>query len=302
MKSRSLIMLLVIVAFACGLLIVNAQEPDEEVRGAFLSTRPKTTNMNARRVRRPPRNTNSGASSTTAMNTNAHMANANTKNYSNQNNATVSGPAQAIGLGYTLYMRDSNGRSVRVEPGREFHNGDRVRISLEPNVDGFLYVFHTEGNGPAEMIYPDPRLDEGENWIEAHVPMEVPSSEETDERLRWFMFYGDPGVEHLYVVVTRKPLPLVPTGGDLVNFCAANKGKCPWRPALEVWVQLQDANKAEVKVVASHEFGQAQTEKEQVATTRGLGLDQSAPQPAVIRMSAATRAPVLVTVLDLIHK
>jgi hypothetical protein len=287
-------------AFACGLLIVNAQEPDEDVRGAFLSTRPKTTNQSAKRRPRPPRNTNSSASSTT-MNTNAGSQ-TNTTNYSNQNNATISGPAQPIGLGYTLYMRDSNGRSVRVEPGHEFHSGDRVRISLEPSVDGYLYVFHTEGDGQPEMIYPDPRLDEGENWIEAHVPMEVPSSQQGDERYHWFVFDNNPATERLYVVVTRKPLPLVPTGSDLVNFCAANRGKCPWRPAPEVWAQLQDANKAEVKVVASHSFGQAQTEKEQVATTRGLGLDQSAPQPSVIRMNVATKATVLVTVLDLIHK
>src|SRR5439155_730976 len=132
--------------------------------------------------------------------------------------------------------------------------------------------------------------------------VEVPSSGETDERLRWFTFYGDAGTERLYVVVSREPLPLVPTGNDLVNFCSANKGKCPWHPAAEVWARVQAANKAEVKVVTSNTFGQSQTEKEQVATTRGLGLDQSAPQPAVIRMSATTNAPVLVTVLDLVHK
>lgn len=302
MKSRSFIMLLLAAAFACGLLIVKAQAPDDEVRGAFLSSRPKTTNQNATRRRRPPRNTTNSASPTNANAGVPHPANANTKNYSNRNSSTSSGPAQAIGLGYTLFMRDPNGRSVRTEPGREFHNGDRVRISLEPNVDGYLYVFHTEGNGPAEMIYPDARLDGGENWIEAHVPMEVPSSEETDERLRWFTFYGDPGIERLYVVVTRKPLPSVPTGAELVNFCSTNKNKCPWRPFPEVWAQLQDATKADVKVVISGSFGQAQTEKEQVATTRGLGLDQSAPQPSVIRMNVATTAPVLVTVLDLIHK
>src|SRR5258706_13518790 len=300
MKSRSLIMLFLIVALACGFLIVSAQEPDDDVRGAFLSTRTKTTNQNAPRRRRPPRNAN--VSSSTAMNANSHMANANTKSYSNQNSNGVSGPVQAIGLGYTLYMRDSSGRSVRVEPGHEFHSGDRVRISLEPSVDGYLYVFHTEGAGQPEMIYPDPRLDEGENWIEAHVPMEVPSSEQADERYHWFVFDNNPATERLYVVVTRKPLPLVPTGGDLVKFCSTNKDRCPWRPVPEVWAQLQDANKAEVKVVASHTFGQSQTEKEQVATTRGLGLDQSGPHPSVIRSNVATRAPVLVTVLDLIHK
>jgi len=303
MKSRSLILLFLIVALACGFLIVSAQEPDDDVRGAFLSTRPKTTNQNATRRRRPPRNAN--VSVTAAMNVNAGVsqtANANSTKFSNQNSSMMNRPAQAIGLGYTLFMRDSSGRRVRVEPGHEFHSGDRVRISLEPSVDGYLYVFHTEGAGQPEMIYPDARLDEGENWIEAHVPMEVPSSEQADERYHWFVFDNNPATERLYVVVTRQPLPSVPTGVDLVKFCTENKNKCPWRPFSEVWAQLQEANKAEVKVVTSNTAGQSQTEKEQVATTRGLGLDQSAPQPAVIRMTASTNASVLVTVLELIHK
>jgi hypothetical protein len=299
-------MLLAIVAFACGVFVVTAQEPDDEVRGAFLSTRPKTTNQTATRKRRPPRNMNSNASSVN-KNTNtgtSQTANANTRKYTDPNGVVVSGSAstQPIGLGYTLFMRDSSGRALRVEPNHEFHSGDRVRISLEPSIDGYLYVFHTEGAGEPEMIYPDARLDAGENWIEAHVPMEVPSSEQADERYHWFVFDNNPATERLYVVVTRDPLPAVPTGADLVKFCSANKDKCPWRPLSEVWSQVQLSSKAEVKIVTSKTSGQPQSEKEQVATTRGLGLDQSAPQPAVIRMNAVTNAPVLVTVLELVHK
>jgi hypothetical protein len=296
MRSKTFIILLAVVALACGLFVVSAQEPADEVRGAFMSTRPKSTNMNAP-SRRHRRNTNSGATNTSAGTT----KNANSSGPKNSG-STARVSLQPIALGYTLFMRDANGRSVRVEPSHEFHNGDRVRISLEPNIDGYLYVFHTEGDGAPEMIFPDARLDAGYNSVEAHVPMEVPSSEETDERLRWFTFYGAPGIERLYVIVTREPLPLVPIGDDLVSFCAANKDKCPWHPSAEVWVRVQDANKAEVKVVTTGTFGQAQTKKEEIATTRGLGLDKSAPQPAVIRMSASTNAPVLVTVLDLVHK
>ncbi len=298
MRSKSFIVLLAIVSLACGLVVVSAQGPDDEVRGAFLSTRPKTTNNNAPSRRRRTRNTNS--SSVTAKNANSATANANRSG--NKNSSVANKPAQAIGLGYTLFVRDSNGRSVRAEPSREFHNGDRVRIALEPNVDGYLYVFHTEGDDAPEMIYPDPRLDGGENWIEAHVPIEVPSSEEMDERLRWFTFYGNAGIERLYVVVTREPLASVPAGNELVGFCATNKDKCPWHPSSEVWAQVQNATRAEVKVVAAKSFGQAQSEKEKVATARGLGLDQSAPEPSVIRMNASTNAALLVTVLDLIHK
>lgn len=298
MRSKSFIVLLAVAAFAFSLLVTSAQEPDDEVRGAFLSSRPKKTSANAPSRRQRPRNPNSNLSSAANKNTNA----ANTNSLDNKNSAGANVPSQAIGLGYTLFMRGANGRSVRVEPGREFHNGDRVRIALEPNVDGYLYVFHTEGDGAPTMIYPDARLDAGNNWVEAHVPMEVPSSEEVDERLRWFAFYGNAGTERLYVVVAREPLDSVPAGNDLVNFCSANKDKCPWHPPAEVWAQVQDATKAEVKIVTSKTFGQTQTEKEKTATTRGLGLDQSAPQPSVIRMNALSKAGLLVTVLDLVHK
>jgi len=306
MKSRLFIAPIVLAAFVFGLIIVNAQQSDDEVRGVFLSTRPKTTNSNApgRRRQRPPRNANTSA----VKNTNQQSANSSSgsvtananRKFTNTNSAAP--PLAAIGLGYTLFMRDENGRAVRIEPGREFHNGDRIRISLEPNVDGYLYVFHTEGEGQPEMIFPDSRLEGGENWIDAHVPIEVPSTIETDERLRWFQFYGNPATERLYIVVTREPLPGVPTGDALVSYCNANKDKCPWRPATELWTRIQQDSRANVKVVTNKVSGEVQTSAEQNATTRGLGLDQSAPQPSVIRLTATTTAPVLVTILDLVHK
>ncbi len=300
--SRLIILAIVLLSAASGIFLASAQQSDEEVRGAFLSSRPKTTNSNApatRRRRPPQRQTNT--SSNVAKNANTTAKNANTSiSFANANSNRL--PMSAIALGYTIFMRDMNGRAVRVDPTREFHNGDAIRLSLEPNVDGYVYVFHTENDGLPEMIYPDARLEGGENWIEAHVPVDIPSTLEADERLRWFQFYGNAGTERLYVVVTRDPLPEVPIGENLMKYCAANKDKCPWKPPVEAWAQIQLASKAEVRVVTSKTSGQPETQKEQVATTRGLGLDQTAPQPSVIRMSAATNAPVLVTILDLVHK
>jgi len=104
------------------------------------------------------------------------------------------------------------------------------------------------------------------------------------------------------VVLTREPLADVPIAETLTALCSANKSNCPWHPSAEVWARVRQAAKADVKVVTSNTAGQAQTEKEEAAATRGLGLDQSAPQPSVIRMSASTGAPVLVTMLNLVHK
>src|SRR5437016_6990575 len=142
MKSRISIALFAVVGLACGMLLARAQEPDDEVRGAFLSSRPKTTNTSAPSHRhRPPRNPNANSSTTAAnVNTGKTTINANTKSLGNKNTSSMNVPLQAIGLGYTLFMRGANGRSVRAEPTREFHNGDGVRISLEPNVDSYLYI------------------------------------------------------------------------------------------------------------------------------------------------------------------
>lgn len=311
MSCKVLIGLLSLCLGICGILAAQAQQQgeDEQVRGAFLSTRTEPSGAvkpaGARRKRRRTGDRkNTSASNANSSAKNANSGNKTTARTTDKGGVKVSGagPKPAIGLGYTLFMRDSSGNAVRVDPAREFRNGDRVRISLEPNMSGFLYIFHSENDGPPEMIFPDARLEAGDNLVEAHVPFEVPSSEETNERLRWLTFYGNAGTERLYIVLASERLKSVPAGDDLVAFCAANKDKCPWHPTSEAWAQVQDAMKADVKVVASKTYGQPETEKEKEATTRGLGLDGSAPAPSVIRMNASTEAPTLVTVLDLIHK
>jgi len=204
----------------------------------------------------------------------------------------------AIGLGYTLYMRDENGNAMRVDPSREFRAGDRIRLALETNTDGYLYIFHTENNGEPQMLYPDIRLEKGDNRIEAHVPYEIPWNEPGVEN--WFKFDANPASERLYIVVTREPLPGIPTETALVNYCGQNR--CPWRPPVGLWAQVKANGQAKVGIVKSSSYGQKQTQTEQVAVTRGLGLDQSAPEPSVIRMNASTTLPILVTAVDLIHR
>src|SRR5215471_13557514 len=304
MKLKLVILATILAALSCGVYIASAQQSDDEVRGMFIGSRPKTTNPNPppRRRHQPPRNTNTSVAKNQNSARNTNTTNTQNGNTSAANRNSSNAKPQAIALGYTMFMRDVNGRAVRIDPTREFHTGDRIRISLEPNIDGYLYVFHTEGDGQPEMIFPDARLEAGENWVEAHVPIDVPSTVETDERLKWFQFYGNPATEHLFVVVTREPLSDVPIADTLVTLCRTNKENCPWHPTVEVWTRIQQAARAEVKVVTNNSAGKEQTEKEQVATTRGLGLDQTAPQPSVIRMNASTSAPILVTTLDLVHK
>ena len=74
-------------------------------------------------------------------------------------------------MGLTLFGRDANGLSVRVDPSRVFRSGERVRVLVETNTDGHLYIFNTTDGGKPLMIYPNAELDEGGNYIQAHVPL-----------------------------------------------------------------------------------------------------------------------------------
>jgi hypothetical protein len=241
------------------------------------------------------------------------MANGNSSTSSNSSNLTPLSNSfanstykpEAIGLGYTLYQNDGSGFPVRVDPLTEFRAKDQIRLVFEPNTDGYLYVFYTENDGPAQMLFPDARLRNGNNAVLAHVPYEVPSSLEPDEKLRWFVFDNKPATERIYVVVTRQPMQGVPTGDQLINYCKENAGKsgCTWKLTPDVWEKVKSsAESTNVGVSKSKSFGDRRTSGEEVATTRGLGLSQEAPPPSVIRMNSSTDNNLLVTRIDLIHK
>jgi hypothetical protein len=316
----------------------RAQDDEELVRGSFLTTRVSTssggsassqitssaskaasggstgsgrTSSGGRTTsgrtggrRSSGRTTSSGRASgsgkaTSGNTTVAAQGNVTVTNTTN-GSTTNSSPAYsgAIGLGYSLYMRDDQGNAIRVDPTREFRAGDRIRLALESNTAGYLYIFHTENDGEPQMLYPDARLEKGDNRIEAHVPYEIPWNEPGVEN--WFKFDANPANERLYVVVTREPLPGVPVGDQLVNYCGQNR--CPWRAPAGAWAQLKASGEAKVGVVKSKTYGQKQSQTEQVAVTRGIGLEQSAPEPSVIRMNASSNLPILVTAVDLIHR
>ncbi|HEY1403856.1 MAG TPA: hypothetical protein VGB05_07005, partial [Pyrinomonadaceae bacterium] len=137
----------------------------------------------------------------------------------------------------------------------------------------------------------------------AHVPYEIPSSEEATEEMRWFVFKDPPAAERLYIVLARRPLAGVPTGEALAGYCFEAQHICPWRPAAVVWMELKAAQEREqVAVSKVKDQGRAQTTDERVATTRGLGLGAGAPTPSIIRMTASANSKMLVTAIDLIHK
>ena len=131
-------------------------QEQEEVRGAFLTTRPKTVEQSksgaaARPSRRRPKTAVAGAST-------SPDPLPVTGGKTSDNGSTKATP-QRIGLGLTLFTRDTNGLAVRVDPAHEFRKGDRVRLLLETNTAGYLYIFNTTNGGQAVSMAEKRRRD-----------------------------------------------------------------------------------------------------------------------------------------------
>jgi uncharacterized protein DUF4384 len=312
MRTRTLLFLLAIVlaSFGTGAVVpAFGQEQEEDVRGAFLTTRPKPVEKSSSTAttprpsrRRPKTSQASGSASVGISTTNTSVAAGAKTQVKTDGMAGEKPKTQKLGLGLTLFTRDSNGLSVRADPSRIFRSGERVRVLLETNTDGYLYIFNTTDGGKPVMIYPNAELDEGGNYIQSHVPFEIPSSTASEERLRWFTFDKYAGAERLFFVFTRDPLPLVPTEDDLINYCKKDESKCPIKPETELWVKIQTELSAPVQVARSERYGKAQTSVEHDASTRGLGLSKEDPEPSLVMMRASTDASILVAMLELIHK
>jgi hypothetical protein len=337
MRSRFIItFVFALAACACAALAQEQGPEDEVVRGAFVTTRPGAKKEAAKPAEAasapaPSKATQPSAKSAAAK---AASSTANRRRAagakSGKTGAQVaakrpeaggtSGAQEAaaagvvapgvrgskpagIGLGYTLFMRDEAGGAVRVSPSREFKSGESIRLLVESNTDGYLYVFNAEGEATPQLIFPDARLNRGDNRIGAHVPYEIPSGKEADERLRWFVFNDSPASERVFVVVAREPLEGVPTGEELVKLCAESGRACAWQPTGEQWALLKAAN-ARDRIAFSQlrDAGRAETKAEREAATRGIGLAPDAPLPSVIYMIASSNANVLVAAVELIHK
>jgi hypothetical protein len=293
MRTKIIFLSLLFALAGLGSIEAYAQQ-DEDVRGSFLTTRPKpsaNTGKSANNPRPSHRRPKAIKPEPVVEHTPTPGANP----------VSRKPTAQRLGLGLTLFMRDSNGLAVRTDPSRTFRKGEHVRVLLETNSDGFLYVFNTTDDGPPTMIYPDAELEEAGNFIQGHVPWEIPSSAAAEERQRWFTFDQNGGTEKLYFVFTREPLEATPIEDDLITYCRENKGKCPWKPSADLWEQIKNELNEPVKTAKANSFGNSQTASEGQATARGIGLNRDDPEPSLIMLSASTNKKMLVATLDLIH-
>jgi serine/threonine protein kinase len=109
----------------------------------------------------------------------------------------------APGLRFRMVQEGPNGTALDVDHAKDFLTGDRVRFAFESNIDGYLYVAQQGTSGNWTVLFPNPQINGGRNSVKRFEEYEVPEGD-------WFQMAGAPGIEHVFVFLSREPLSTLP--------------------------------------------------------------------------------------------
>lgn len=115
-----------------------------------------------------------------------------------------------LGLRYAVLKRDSAGVYREVDPDATFRSGDSIRIQVEANSPGYLYVVTQGASGQWCVLFPRPGVANAAHRIAARVKIQLPNEEGA------WRFDERPGTEKLFLLLARQP------AADLDKLVAAN--------------------------------------------------------------------------------
>jgi hypothetical protein len=106
--------------------------------------------------------------------------------------------ARPLGLRYSVLKYAGEGEYLEVDPELVFRSGDKIRLRVEVNDPGYLYILHQGSSGSWRVMFPAPDYDAGSNRVAPGRTYDIPG------RTR-LVFDEQSGVERLFLVLTRQP-------------------------------------------------------------------------------------------------
>lgn len=168
------------------------------------STAKKPAAKNSRATRAP-------VASTAVANAPAKLPSSPQPSNSQPSNPTPSNPNMVnvvnvanvpLGLRYSVLKRDASGKFAEVDSDTTFRSGDRIRLHVDTNTTGYLYVVMQGSSGNWRLLFPSSDVEGGSNRIEKGSSQQIPAGDRGQ-----FVFDQQAGTEKLFLVLSRKPEP-----------------------------------------------------------------------------------------------
>lgn len=105
----------------------------------------------------------------------------------------------ATGLPGTKITIELNrgGKLSFVKPDYNFRSGDKIRLRLQTNFDGYISLLNVGSTGEVKFLYP---YEGADNRVVPSKDIQIPSSE------AWIVFDDKTGTEHLTVIMSKEAL------------------------------------------------------------------------------------------------
>jgi len=107
-----------------------------------------------------------------------------------------------LGLRYAVLKRDSGGQFQEIDPDTSFRSGDRIRLKVDANTSGYLYVVMQGSSGTWKLLFPSAEVAGGSNLVRKGESRQIPPGNTGQ-----FVFDEQAGNEKLFIVLTRQPEP-----------------------------------------------------------------------------------------------
>ena len=140
----------------------------------------------------------------------------------------ASAPNGPLGLRYAVLKRDPAGAYHEIDPDTTFRTGDAIRLQVETNTSGYLYVVTQGTSGQWQLLFPRPDVASGSNHVDGHTKLEVPG-----HNGQW-KFDEHAGTEKLFLLLARQPQP------DLDKLIYTIGGANSGGPALVAQATIRD--------------------------------------------------------------
>jgi hypothetical protein len=127
-----------------------------------------------------------------------------------------------LALQWRVLKVNEYGKQIETNPGATFHSGDRLRVGVKANQDGYLYIIHQPGSyQPGRILFPDSRLNDGQNFVRKNQEVVIPSNCPNPNDPCWYPVLPPAGQEYFTLVFSRDMLL------DLPNKAAETGGLIP---------------------------------------------------------------------------
>jgi Domain of unknown function (DUF4384) len=130
--------------------------------------------------------------------------------------------AKNTGLCYYLELKRGDNPVKRCTNKTAFRSGDKIRIQLKSNVEGYAYIVQLQGsNGEKSVLFPSEDL--GSNKIKPGSWMAIPKGSDGNDA--WMKFDKHPGTEVIRMLVSRKKIDVDSDAGSSSVVIASNGGE-----------------------------------------------------------------------------